>query len=110
MDICVKNHYINQINKYRKTFVDYTQKKQNESEGPGGGGIRIEFNSETGFTFAFNQKKGGLDLSALPRFQPIAPSLNEFFNSSIPDFGLLVLFTVVALFGAVVGFVRYDMR
>jgi hypothetical protein len=108
-DIRLKDRYETEMEQYQKTFVDYTEKKQQESGGATGG-IRIEFNSDTGMKFSLGNRGGALDTSDMPRFQETKGSFSQIFASTIIDFGLLIFYIVIALVGAFVGFLRYDVR
>lgn len=108
-DIRIKDRYETEIEQYQKTFVDYTERKQKEDGGTSGG-IRIEFNSDTGMKFNLGKRGGALDTSDMPRFQEIKRSFAQIFASTMIDFGLLFFYTIIALVGAFVGFLRYDVR
>ncbi len=46
----------------------------------------------------------------MPRFEPPTEEVTEVFRSSIIDFGLLSIYTIIAFAGAFVAFLRYDVR
>ena len=54
--------------------------------------------------------KGKLDTSDRPRFQPTERSFAEILQPALVDFGLLMIYSFLALVGAFVGFLRYDVR
>ncbi|UCE04363.1 MAG: ABC transporter permease subunit [bacterium] len=108
-DIHLKARYETALEQYHKTFVDYIEKKQQESGG-GMGGIRISFSSETGFKYSFGPDKGNLDIGDMPRFQGIKHSISDLFVPIIIDIALLLFYNIAAAVGAFVAFLRYDVR
>jgi ABC-type transport system involved in multi-copper enzyme maturation permease subunit len=108
-DIRLKDRYETAMEQYQKTFVDYAEKKQQESGGAAGG-VRIEFNSDTGFKFDLGKRGGALDTSDMPRFEETKRSFAQILSATIIDFGLLIFYTIAALVGAVVAFLKYDVR
>lgn len=108
-DIRLKDRYETAMEQYQKTFVDYAEKKQKESGGAAGG-IHITFDSDSGMKFDLGKRGGALDISDMPRFQETKRSFTQIFAATIIDFGLLILYTITALVGAVVAFLRYDVR
>ena len=46
----------------------------------------------------------------MPRFEPPTEEVTEVFRSSIIDFGILSIYTIIAFAGAFVAFLRYDVR
>jgi ABC-type transport system involved in multi-copper enzyme maturation permease subunit len=109
-DINLKSRYENDMENFHKTFIDYTEKKQAES-GDDAGGIRITFNSDTGMKMDIGGRdKGKLDTSDRPRFLSSKQSFAEILKPALGDFGLLLVYSFLALVGAFVGFLRYDVR
>ena len=109
-DIHLKSRYQSDMENYHKSFVEYTEKKQAES-GDNVGGISITFNSDTGMKMDIGGRdKGKLDTSDRPRFQPTDRSFAEILQPALVDFGLLLIYSFLALVGAFVGFLRYDVR
>lgn len=106
-DIALKTRYEDAMQHYRSTFDEFREKKQKESGTSGG--IRISFDTDTGF----NINTGAdvtLDLGTMPRFEPPQHTLAAGLLPAITDFGLLFIYTIVALAGAFVAFLRYDVR
>jgi len=108
-DIRMKSRYETALENYHKTFVDYKEKKQKESGGSSGG-IRISVSSETGVKYSFGPDKGKLDTSDMPRFQNIIQSFSDVFTPTIIDIVLLFFYSITAVVGAFVAFLRYDVR
>lgn len=106
--IAIKTSYEDAMRNYRSTFVDYAESKRKASGGVGG--IQVTMDSETGFKFSTDRDRGTLDLSDLPRFQPPQHSFADAIAPAAIDFGLLALYTIVACAGALVAFLRYDVR
>ncbi|MFH1942948.1 MAG: ABC transporter permease subunit [bacterium] len=107
-DIGVKMRYQQAMEDYHDNFVAYTDKKHKESGG-GSDGIRITVDSETGFSFDLG-KDVRLDLSDMPRFQQPVQTFFETLSQTSIDLGLLILYSVIALAGTFVAFLKYDVR
>jgi hypothetical protein len=109
-DIGLKSRYEQDLENYHKSFVDYTEKKNAESGG-NVGGIRITFDSDTGMKMDISGRdKGKLDTSDRPRFLLVRRSFINLLQPVLIDFGLLVVYGFLVLLGALVGFMRYDVR
>ena len=108
-DIRLKSRYETTLEQYHKDFVDYVEKKQQEAGGAMGG-IRISFSSETGLKYSFGPDKGSLDTSDMPRFNGINRSLSNIFAPTFIDIALLIFYSIAAIVGAFVAFLRYDVR
>ncbi len=108
-DIRLKSRYETTLEQYHKDFVDYIEKKQEEAGGAMGG-IRISFSSETGLKYSFGPDKGSLDTSDMPRFNGINRSLSNIFAPTFIDIALLIFYSIAAIVGAFVAFLRYDVR
>jgi len=104
----LKSRYEDAMQNYRTTFTEYAEKKQKESGGMGG--IRIEFNTNTGLKIGGDRDRGTLDLSDLPKFTPPEHTYAAAIAPTLIDFGLLGLYTLAAFAGAFVRFLRYDVR
>ena len=107
-NISLKQRYEDQMYSYREGFNAYVTEKQNEEREERrrqsqrqGGGRRIMF---------LGSGAEQVDASDMPRFVEPEESISEVLRSSILDFGLLSIFTVMAFAGAFVAFVRYDVR
>ncbi len=107
-NIDLKTRTEDAMQQYRKDFIAYREKKQKESGG--GGGIRIEWNSDSGMKIDAGRDKGTLDVSDMPRFEAPAHKLSDAIAPTIIDFGLLAIYTLIAFAGAFVAFLRYDVR
>lgn len=108
-DIDLKSRYETALEEYQKTFVDYVEKKQEETGG-GMGGIRISVSSENGAKYSFGPDKGSLETSDMPRFQETKQSLSSVIKSTILDILILFFYSTTAVVGAFVAFLRYDLR
>ena len=108
-DVDLKTHYEDAMQSYRQIFNSYREKKQQES-GSGGGGIRITVDSERGFSFSAPREAGMLDLSDMPRFETPKTSLGACIGPALADFGFLAVAGLLAFAGAVIAFLRYDVR
>jgi len=107
-DIRVKSRYEDAMREYRTRFTRYVEEKEQASGGMGG--FRITVDTETGIKFSAPRERGSLDLSDLPVFAPPSLSLGEAAAPVVLDAGVLILSTLLAFAGAVVAFLRYDIR
>jgi len=96
------------MREYRNAFTRYTAGKQKETGTQGG--FRITVDSETGFHFSAPRERGTLDVSNVPVFVPPAGSFREAAAAALVDTGLIAALTLIACAGAVVAFLRYDVR
>ncbi len=107
-DIGLKSRYEDAIQTFRRTFNDFTARKQKETGNSGG--IRITMDSDKGFSFSAPREKGVIDVSELPQFAPPVRTFAEAVLPTALDVGIMVLYTVLALAGAMIVFLRYDVR
>lgn len=106
--VSLKSRYEESMRAYRTAFMQYVARKQKESGGQAG--FRITVDSETGFHFSAPRERGTLDVSGLPAFVPPAVRFAETAAASVIDAGLIAVFSLLALAGAFVAFLRYDVR
>jgi hypothetical protein len=106
-DINLKTRYEDALNAYRTVFNQYKDKKQKESGATGG--IRISFDSNSGLKIDTGREVA-LDLTEMPQFKASVVSLVQVAGLLAVDIGLLTLFTLASLAGALVAFLRYDVR
>lgn len=107
-DIDLKTRYEESMRNYKDDFTQFVEKKQEEDGGHGG--FRISVDSETGVQLDFGRNDQTLDTSEMPRYSAPETKLEASLASSIPDFGLLGLFILIAFAGSFMAFLRYDMR
>ena len=60
--------------------------------------------------FDFGKRGSSLDISEMPRFEEAKLSFSQIMAATFIDFGLLIFYTIAALVGAVVAFLRYEVR
>ncbi len=106
--VSLKSRYEDAMRAYRTAFTAYVGGKQKETGGQGG--FRITVDSQTGFHFSAPRERGTLDVSDLPAFRPPGVSLGETASAAVIDAGLLAVFSLLALAGAFLAFLRYDVR
>jgi hypothetical protein len=106
--VSLKSRYEDAMHSYRTAFTDYVDRKHKETGGQGG--FRITVDSRTGFHFSAPRERGTLDVSDLPAFHPPAVSFGETSSAAVTDAGLLAVFSLLALAGAFLAFLRYDVR
>lgn len=104
----MKPRFESAMDAYRAQFTDYVGQRQ--SENPGAGGMRIEFNSETGMKISNPRDAGALDISGLPKYVSPRLDLAPVVGSLALDFGVLAFGLLGCFFGAVTLFSRYDVR
>ncbi|MFZ5514988.1 MAG: ABC transporter permease subunit [Candidatus Zhuqueibacterota bacterium] len=107
-DIRLKSRFGQSLETYHASFVDYADQKQ--KEGGMGGGIQITFDSNDGMRFSFGRDKGKLDVSGLPRYQSPGRSVMQILHPALMDFTLLAVYTLLALTGSFMAFMKYDVR
>jgi ABC-type transport system involved in multi-copper enzyme maturation permease subunit len=107
-DVDLKTRYEDAMQTYRRSFIAYNEKKQQESGGSGG--IRITVDSEHGFSFQTPREAGTLNMSDMPRFEAPKIQLPEYIVPAFIDIGLLVVVGMMVFAGAFVAFLRYDVR
>lgn len=104
----IKSRYEDQMFAFRDDFNEYTVRKQQEERDEArkkaekGGGRRMMMIGGGG--------SDPIDASDRPGFAEPRESISAVLSASIVDFGLLSLFTVLAFVGALVAFLRYDVR
>lgn len=108
MDIDLKNRYEKQLNDYRQIFTDFVKTKQAEDNS--GGGIRITIDSDRGLNISTPELSNTIDVSSMPRFTPAGLSISGLFEKVLPDFGLLIIYSMLALFLTIMFFLKYDVR
>ncbi len=91
----------------REEFRKYVDKKSGESGPPG---IRISISSESGLQIAMPREMGAFDPGELPRFAPPTFSLGNALAGIVIDIAVLLLGTMIAFGGALLSFLRYDLR
>lgn len=107
-DLTMKSRFEDAMDSYRGQFASYVDQQQAAS--PGSGGIRIEFNSETGMKIDNPRDAGALDVSGIPKYSAPQFSLAAAGGSLAIDFAVLSLVLLACLFGSVTAFNRYDVR
>lgn len=107
-DIGLKTRYEESMRLYKDDFTEFVEKKQ--AEGGEHGGMRIEFDSNSGLKIDFGRNDQGLDMSEMPQYTPPTVTAGVGFQNSILDFGLLILFIMMTFGGSFFAFLRYDMR
>jgi ABC-type transport system involved in multi-copper enzyme maturation permease subunit len=106
-DIDLKTRYEDALNSYRTTFNQYKDKKAKESGATGG--LRITFDTNTGLKVDTGREMA-LDLSGIPQFKSTELSMAGMMGLLPVDIGLLFFFTLLAVGGAFIAFLRYDVR
>ncbi|HTO93538.1 MAG TPA: ABC transporter permease [Bacteroidota bacterium] len=96
------------MREYRRAFTQYTAGKQKESGTQAG--FRITVDSQTGFHFSAPRERGTLDVSGVPAFAPPGVKLSEAVSSALVDTGFIAVLALLACAGALVAFLRYDVR
>ena len=107
-NIALKTRYEDALHNYRTQFVDFLEKKREETGESGG--LRISIDSEKGIDISTGSDIGSLDLSQLPKFAAPSVAFSQIFPSLITDVALLLLFAALTFGGGFVAFLRYDVR
>jgi len=106
-DISLKTRYEDELNSYRTTFNQYKDRKQKESGTMGG--LRITVDSQAGVKIDTGREMA-LDLTDVPQFRSASLSLGEVLGLLPFDIAILVGLTILAFAGALIAFLRYDVR
>ncbi len=107
-DIAIKTRYEDAMLVYRTAFNEAVEKKQ-QADG-GHGGIQMRWDSDTGMKISMGREGGALEVSDLPRFTAPEVAFAQAFAPTVLDFGLLAVYTMLALAGAFAAFIKYDVR
>jgi ABC-type transport system involved in multi-copper enzyme maturation permease subunit len=107
-DVELKSRCEEAMSAYRRTFLDFLQKKQQETGSSGG--MAVKFCSKEGLSFSRPREAATIDPSQLPRYTPPRRGLVRPLVASAVDFGWMGLASVLLFDGAFLRFVRYDVR
>lgn len=107
--IDIKTRYEKSLERYQPIFADYTSRKAKE-DGDGGGRISISMSSDAGLQFQLGKGGGKLEVSDMPQYQPPVVTASQLFASTLLDVVLLSFFSLLALAGTFVVFLKYDVR
>ncbi|HMV25752.1 MAG TPA: ABC transporter permease subunit [bacterium] len=106
-DIFLKERYDDAIRTYQKDFSDVVEKKRRENRAEG---LRIEVDSDRGFRVQTPDLKKTIDVRSIPEFTHPAVSAGHAWRLSVWDIVLLAVITGFVFLGALVRFLRYDVR
>jgi ABC-type transport system involved in multi-copper enzyme maturation permease subunit len=106
-DIDMKNRYEDGLTVYRSMFNKYKEQKQKESGGLGG--VRISMDSKTGIKIETGRDIA-LDTGDMPQFQAAGIDFAASVQAAFPDFGILMVCSLLAFAGGFIAFLRYDVR
>ena len=106
-DISLKTRYEDGLNGYRTTFNQFKDRKQKESGNAGG--LRITFDSNAGLKIDTGREVA-LDLTEMPQFKPASLAMGDLLGLLPIDIAILAMLTVLAFGGALMAFLRYDVR
>jgi hypothetical protein len=73
------------------------------------GGIRISFDTNSGIRIDAGREVA-LDLSDRPQFEMVKASFADAMSTASTEFAVLVFGILLAVAGAFVAFIRYDVR
>ena len=104
-----KQRYREAMNNYRTQFVDYVERKREES-GDQGGFVSITISSEDGLSIGTSRDDGNLDITDMPRFSPPVVTFAQSFAPILIDLGILAIGILAMFFGSFTAFLRYDLR
>ena len=93
---------------YRDQFTSYVDRKQKESGGSPG--MRISFDSRSGFKISAPRERGTLDLSDMPRYTPPPVTQPGTYAQMIAPAGIIASLALFAIAGAMAAVLRYDVR
>lgn len=107
-DIGLKYRYEQAMEEYKNQFTSFVDNKQKESGETAG--IRVMMDSENGISINSPDLNKTIDTSEIPQFQEPSLSYASVFSTTVMDLGLLIIYSAVSLFLALVAFIRYDVR
>ncbi|MBN2227669.1 MAG: ABC transporter permease subunit [candidate division Zixibacteria bacterium] len=102
----LKDRFIEQAHDYQEKFAAFYEEKTGMSLS---GGLRIQMSAD-GDTVGEPEKPQSIDPTEMPQFAFTEPELTEIVQTTVMDFGLLAVFTMLFFAGAFVSFLRYDVR
>ncbi len=108
-NINLKNRYEKSMADYKKSFAQFTDKKQKEDGGQAGM-IRITFDSKSGFSMNQGRQSNSLDFKEVPKYVDPNYTFAQAMQPSIIDLGLLLVYSLISFGGAYLVFLRYDLR
>ncbi len=109
-DVALKTRFEDALFTYQEAFATHVAEQAATS---GSGGIQISMSSENGkgsFSVERAKEDASLDLQGVPTYEPPVQRLSDAVRAALPDLGLLTLLSLFALAGAMVAFLRYDVR
>ncbi len=107
-DIELKHRYEESMREYKNRFMDFAEKKQEESGESGM--FTIKMSSDGGFKLNDGRQEGGLDVSELPKYVSPKQNYASLLNSIILDSVLLIIYSVICFGIAFAAFLRFDVR
>lgn len=108
-DVDMKRRYQESMTHYRDDLMEYAKMKGREADGPGGGFVKVEIDSEKGVTIGTGRDEP-VDVSDMPRFEPPTLSYAQVLMPVMTDIGILGIGTLLIFLGAFFAFLRYDVR
>jgi hypothetical protein len=106
--IDMKTRYENAIEDYKDLLYKFIESKREDENEPGG--IRITFDSESGFSFQTADLKKMLDISEMPQFNQPRMVLADLAPQTLIDLFAILLASLVVFSIAWLAFLRYDLR
>jgi hypothetical protein len=106
-DISLKTRYEDALNTYRTSFNQFKDRKQKASGNLGG--LRITFDTNAGLKIDTGREVA-LDLAEMPQFRQASLSLGETIALLPLDTAILAALTLLTFAGALIAFLRYDVR
>jgi len=106
--IDMKTRYESAIENYKDILFKFIESKRSDANEPDG--IRITFDSESGFSFQTAGVKKMLDITEMPQFSQPRFLLADVIPQILVDLFALLLSCLVVFSMAWVAFLRYDLR
>ena len=107
-----KELYEDAANNYREQFFAFTEQKKKETGDLGQMIVSMTIDDEGNqqMSTAGDRDKEKLDFGDMPEFVQPGQALGESVSPVILLWGVILLYSIIAFFGASVAFVRYDVR
>jgi len=106
--IDMKSRYERAMENYKDILGRFIEAKQAEDNEPGG--IRITFDTESGFSFQTADVKKMLDTSEMPQFTQPQVRLAVLMPQTLIDFFIIIFACLLSFSLSWLAFLRYDLR
>jgi len=100
--LALKDRFLSEAQAYQDVYGAFMKEKTGIN--PGGRILMFKVDTDDG------EEPEEIDPTELPEFNFKGIPLTESINAALPDMGILALFNIIFLFGALAAFSKYDLR